>query len=197
MEDIKKLKEQLRRQLKNRLLEMEPEKRAEKSRKACKNLIATPQFRKASVVMMYLALPNEVDTADAFLAAWQEGKTVAVPKVSWQQRHMIPVKINTLETGLATNTWGLRNPTTAAPVAYEDIDLVIVPGLGFDKNGNRLGRGSSYYDRFLAHDQLRAFRCGFAFNNQVVDSVPVAQYDAPMDALVTDQEVVNFNSNSD
>ena len=82
---------ELRNELKTRLVAMEVEARAEKSKAACRNLIETPQFSQAAVVMIYLSLPHEVDTATAILAAWQQGKTVAVPKISWQQRHMIPV----------------------------------------------------------------------------------------------------------
>ena len=74
----------------------------------------------------------------------------------------------------------------------EEIDLVVTPGLGFDRKGNRLGRGGSYYDRFFANEQLKASRCGFAFAEQLVDSVPVTSTDIPMDFLVTDEEVITF-----
>jgi 5-formyltetrahydrofolate cyclo-ligase len=191
--DNKMDKAQLRRELKNRLLEMDEPHRCEKSHKACQNLVSTPQFQGASAVMMFLSLPHEVDTSEAILHAWQLGKIVAVPKLSWQQRHMIPVQINSLETGFSTAASGLRNPITGVPMPFEDIDLVVAPGLGFDKNGNRLGLGGSYYDRFFANKKLRAAKCGFAFAEQVVDSVPVTESDKPVDFLVTDEEIIFFN----
>jgi 5-formyltetrahydrofolate cyclo-ligase len=172
---------------------MPPELRSEKSHRACRNLISTPQFQNASAVMMYLSLPHEVDTSEAILCAWQLGKTVAVPKVSWQQRHMIPVRINSLETDFSTEVAGLRNPVTGVPMPFEEIDLVVTPALGFDRKGNRLGRGGSYYDGFFANKQLKASRCGFAFAEQLVESVPVTPIDEPVDFLVTDEEVVYFN----
>jgi len=187
-------KAQLRRELKNRLLEMDEPQRGEKSRKACQNLVSTPQFQSASAVMMFLSLPHEVDTSEAILHAWQLGKTVVVPKLSWQQRHMIPVQINSLETGFSTGASGLRNPTTGVPIPFEDIDLVVTPGIGFDKKGNRLGLGGSYYDRFFANKKLRAARCGFAFAEQVVDSIPVTEWDEPVDFLVIDEGVIYFNN---
>lgn len=187
-------KEQLRRELRKGLLEISPEQRSEKSRRACQNLISTPQFQNASVVMLYLSMPHEVDTSEAILSAWQLGKTVVVPKVSWQQRHMIPVQINSLETGFSTEVAGLRNPITGVPVPFEDIDLVVTPGLGFDRNGNRLGRGGSYYDRFFANPQLKAQKCGLAFAEQLVDSVPVAEHDQSIDFLVTDEKIMYFKS---
>ena len=187
-------KTELRRKLQNGLLTMPSEQRSLKSRKACQNLVSTPEFQSASTVMMYLSLPHEVDTSEAVLHAWQLGKIVAVPKISWQQRHMIAVQINSLETGFSTSASGLRNPVTGVPVPFGAIDLVVTPALGFDRKGNRLGRGGSYYDRFFANKELKAHRCGFAFAEQVLDSIPVTESDQPVDSLVTDKEVVYFRN---
>jgi 5-formyltetrahydrofolate cyclo-ligase len=143
--------------------------------------------------MMFLSLPHEVDTSEAILHAWQLGKAVAVPKISWQQRHMIPVQISSLETGFSTGASGLRNPIAGVPVPFGEIDLVVTPALGFDKKGNRLGRGGSYYDRFFANAELKAPRCGFAFAEQLVDSVPVTEHDEAVDILVTDERITYFN----
>jgi 5-formyltetrahydrofolate cyclo-ligase len=186
-------KEHLRRKLQKCLLEMTEEQRSQKSRKACRNLVSTPQFQNASVIMIYLSLPHEVDTSEAILHAWQHGKMVGVPKVSWQQRHMIPVQINSLETGFSTEVAGLRNPVTGVPVPIKEIDLVVAPALAFDREGNRLGRGGSYYDRFFANEELKAPRCGFAFAEQLVDSIPVTRSDKPVDFLVTDERIIYFN----
>lgn len=186
-------KAELRQELQKRLLSMPEERRAEKSRRACRNLVSLPQFQEAGTVMMYLSLPHELDTSEAILAAWQAGKTVVVPKVSWQQRHMIPVLITSLETGFSSDVAGLRNPTTGVPVPLPDIDLVVAPGLGFDRAGNRLGRGGSYYDRFFANKELLAVKCGLAFAEQVIDSVPTTPNDVPVNILVTDEEVIHFD----
>jgi len=187
-------KSQLRQRLQRTLLAMSAERRSDKSRKACRNLVSTEEFQKAATVMLYLSLPHEVDTSDAILYAWQQGKTVLVPKISWQQRHMIPVQINTLETGFATESSGLRNPVMGVPIPIGEIDLVVAPALAFDGKGNRLGRGGSYYDRFFANEELRAVKCGFAFAEQRVDSIPVMDHDQRVDFLVTDEEITYFDS---
>ncbi len=187
-------KPQLRRQLQDKLLALRPEQRDRKSRQACERLVATEQFQNSSTVMLFVSLPYEVDTSEAILNAWQLGKTVAVPKVSWEQKHMIPVQIKSLETGFSTEALGLRNPTAGVPIPLGDIDLVVTPGLGFDRQGNRLGRGGAYYDRFFAHDELRACRCGFAFAEQVIDALPVTEHDQPVDLLVTDKEIMHFGN---
>jgi len=187
-------KAQLRRQLQKSLLAIPAQQRSEKSRLACRNLISMQQFQDASTIMMYLSLPYEADTSEAILQAWQLGKIVSVPKISWEQRHMIPVKINSLETGFATGSSGLKNPMAGVPVPFEDIDLVVTPALGFDRQGNRLGRGGSYYDRFFANAELKASRCGFAFTEQLIDSIPVTEHDEPVDSLVTDEGIIYFNN---
>lgn len=184
-------KVELRRQLRSRLLSMPEPQQKTKSRKACQNLISTDEFQRASIVMMYLSLPHEVDTSEAILYAWQLGKTVAVPKISWQQRHMIPVQITSLETGFSAGSWGLRNPTGGVPIPFGEIDLVVAPALGFDRNGNRLGRGGSFYDRFFANREVKAVRCGLAFAEQVIDAIPVTDSDEPVHFLVTDEEIIS------
>lgn len=183
-------KVELRRLLRNCLLSMPDEQCKSKSKKACRNLVATEQFENASIVMMYLSLPHEVDTSEAILRAWQLGKTVAVPKISWQQRHMLPVGIDSLETGFSVGVGGLRNPVGGVPIPFGEIDLVVSPALGYDRRGNRLGRGGAFYDRFFANKELTASRCGFAFMDQVIDSIPVTDNDEPVEFLVTDEGVI-------
>ncbi|MCJ7730551.1 MAG: 5-formyltetrahydrofolate cyclo-ligase [Sedimentisphaerales bacterium] len=186
-------KVQLREKLQKCLLEMSEKQRTAKSKKACRNLISTPQFQNASTIMLYLSLPYEADTTEAILCAWQLDKIVAVPKISWQQRHMMPVQIKSLETGFLTEVTGLRNPLEGVPMAIEEIDLVVAPALGFDRKGNRLGHGGSYYDRFFANTAIKAQRCGFAFAEQMIEDVPMRDHDKQMDFLVTDEEIIHCN----
>src|SRR3989339_1051914 len=108
-------KEQMRRMVQKLLAGITPEHRAERSKQANQLLVSTPEFQNSSTIMLFLSLPHEIDTSEAILRAWQMGKTVVVPKVSWQQRHMMPVKITSLEIGLATDRTGLRNPVNGAP----------------------------------------------------------------------------------
>ncbi|HSV26993.1 MAG TPA: 5-formyltetrahydrofolate cyclo-ligase [Sedimentisphaerales bacterium] len=185
-------KSRLRQMLQQRLREHSPEQRSEMSKKACAALIRTPAFRDSAVIMMYLPMPHEVDTSTAILQAWNLGRTVVVPKISWTQRHMIPVQINSLETGFSTEAHGLRNPVTGLPMPLEEIGVVVTPGLGFDRSGNRLGRGGAYYDRFFDSPGLKAVRCGFAFADQLLDSVPTTENDRSLDMLVTDKEILYF-----
>ena len=89
--------------------------------------------------------------------------------------------------------YGLRNPSGNEIMDVAQIDMVVVPGLGFDESGDRLGRGAGFYDRFLASHNFKGIRCGLAFEDQLMASVPVDEHDMRLDMLVTDQKVRRFN----
>ncbi len=183
-------KTELRKIVRTRLAEMTPEERAEKSRQICRHTADSEVFRKASVVMAFLSMPYEVDTTALILHAWRQGKTVAVPKVFWEQRYMIPVEIQSLDSGLEKGRRELRNPTGGIPVPLEEIDLVLTPGLAFDVCGNRLGRGEAYYDRFFKNPRLSAPRWALAFSFQVFEEIPAEKEDEPVDAVVTEAGIL-------
>jgi 5-formyltetrahydrofolate cyclo-ligase len=147
--------------------------------------------------MLYLSTAHEVDTAPLALRAWQDGKTIVVPKVSWDQKRMLPVEITSLHSDLTTTSSGLgvREPVGGKPVPVNLVDLVIVPGLGFTANGYRIGRGMGFYDRFLAQSDFIGLSCGLAFEEQVVDELPVLDHDMPLSMLVTDNGIRRFASN--
>jgi 5-formyltetrahydrofolate cyclo-ligase len=184
----------IRKMLREKLEAMSEEQRHQKSGEACGFLIRTPEFIAARVVMLYLSTALEVDTAPLALKCWQEGKQVVVPKVSWDQRRMLPVEISSLQTGFTTTGPGVREPVSGKPIPTDFIDLVIVPGMGFTNTGYRIGRGMGFYDRFLAQHEFTGLSCGLAFDEQVVETVPVLDHDMPLSMLATDRGIRRFSS---
>jgi 5-formyltetrahydrofolate cyclo-ligase len=166
-----------------------------KSLAACSLITASPEFQAARCVMLYVSIPTEVDTAPLALRAWQAGKTVVVPKVSWDQRRMLPIEISSLTTGMTSTGPGIREPIAGNPMPLDLIDLVIVPGLGFTNTGYRIGRGMGFYDRFLAQAEFLGISCGLAFSEQVVADLPVLDHDVPLSMLATDKGLTRFTSN--
>jgi 5-formyltetrahydrofolate cyclo-ligase len=191
MSDSKK--SAIRKQLRDTLAAMPDADRHAKSVAACAFVSASAEFAAARVVMLYLSTPDEVDTAPLALRAWQGGKTVVVPKVSWDQRRMLPTEISSLKDGL-TNTGPVREPIGGRPMPVEFIDLVIVPGLGFTDAGYRIGRGMGFYDRFLAQPDFLGLSCGLAFDEQIVPALPVLDHDMPLSMLATDRGLRRFAS---
>ena len=187
-------KSEVRQLLRNRLAAMPDDDRRHKSQLACSFLISTPEFANARVIMIYLSTPQEVDTAAIALHAWRDGKTIVVPKVSWRQRRMLPVEITSLHSGLTVTGPGIREPIAGNPIPVDMIDLVVVPGLGFTAQGHRIGRGMGFYDRFLAQPDFFGLACGLAFEEQVLETLPILDHDVPLGMLVSDRAIRRFAS---
>jgi len=193
--DEKLSKCEIRKLLRQRLAGMSDEQRKRKSFAACHLLADAPEFEAARVLMLYLSTATEVDTSALALRAWQQGKSVVVPKMSWDKRHMLPVEISSLQAGLTSGRMGIREPVEGKPIPVDLIDLVIVPGLGFTAGGHRIGRGMGFYDRFLAQSNFMGLSCGLCFAEQIVDELPVLDHDIPLSMLVSDQLIRRFASN--
>lgn len=142
--------------------------------------------------MLFLSMSLEVDTRQLALQAWADLKRVLAPRVTWDQRRMLPIEIQSLASGVQEGYMGIREPVEGMPVPVSYIDLVVVPGLAFDDRGDRLGRGRGFYDRFLAHPDFRGVSCGLAFELQCVETLPTGPTDMPVDMLVTDEKVRRF-----
>lgn len=177
MTDPKKLKSELRRKMRDKKKSLGKETLIDKSRSATACLAAMERYRGARIVMLYHPLWDEVDIRPFISSALADGKRVILPTISGDD--IIPVEI-TLDTEWVTGDFGIFEPK-GAPYAGE-IDIVVVPGTAFDREGNRLGRGKGYYDRFLAlHPE--SHRIGLCFDFQLVDSVPREPFDLKMNEM--------------
>ena len=195
MSDMKlSSKPAVRKHLREVLAAMSEAERHQKSVTACSLVAASPEFAAARVVMLFLSTPHEIDTASLALKSWQAGKTVVVPKVSWDQRRMLPVEITSLHTSMTTSGPGVREPLEGKPIPVDFIDLVVVPGLGFTPTGYRIGRGMGFYDRFLAQPEFLGVSCGLGFDEQIIDELPVLEHDVPLSMLATDRGIRRFAS---
>ena len=188
------MKRTLRKEVKAMLAAMDAAAAADKSRRACQALAALAEFDRAAVVMAYLSIPGELDATDLVRAALAGGKTLLVPRVIWASRQMDAVAIRSLDDGIEQTDYGLWEPADGQAWPVDGIDLIVVPALAYDRQGNRLGRGGGFYDRFLACAAPHAVTCGLAFDEQLVDRVPVEATDLPVDLLATDRQVLDFRT---
>ncbi len=188
------VKKETRNRIRALLAQLSPDEISTRSLRACHRLFEQPEYVKAEVIMVFVALANEIDTGPLVLRAWQDQKRVLVPKVSWNQHRMLPIEIRSLTEDLMVSPMGIREPATGIPFPISLIDLVVLPGLGFDEYGNRLGRGRGLYDRFLANAEFKGTACALAFDLQFVPNLPVGPLDRQVDMLVTDEQVRRFGS---
>lgn len=132
-------------------------------------------------VMLYRALPGEVNINPLADILRAEGVCVALPKVCG---NILEVREYLGEDSLKQGAFGIMEPT--GPVVNSDIDVVVVPGLSFDKNGHRIGFGKGFYDLFLSILPLTTLKIGVCFKIMMMDEVPVEEHDVDMDIVITE-----------
>jgi len=186
------VKHATRKQLREIISRIGSNERLEKSQAVCRKLGRTKVFRQAKVIMLYLSLEHEIDTACLIKKALEAGKKVLVPSVEWHQNKIVPVTIDDLECEMHHDRHGLRHPKNGTPTDITEIDLVVVPGVGFDLQGDRLGKGGGFYDRFLGTNGFQGVSCGIGFEEQVVDKLPTYDHDVRLNMLVTDKLIRRF-----
>jgi 5-formyltetrahydrofolate cyclo-ligase len=140
------------------------------------------EFLKAKTVLIYWSLPEEVQTHD-FIRKWSDIKTFVLPQVSGSK--LILRKLDPTGTLKKGKKLDLMEPTGEILKDYSIIDLAIIPGVAFDRAGNRLGRGKAYYDKLLP-GLAGVPKVAVAFDFQVLKSIPMDAHDVPMDNVITD-----------
>ena len=144
-----------------------------KSRLIQKKLFCRPEFRTAKTILFYASFGGEVETSQMIQQATQHNKKIALPMILKGSKNFIPTLIREIDS-LNEGPFGIKQPVNSHADAVDscDLDLVIVPGIAFDRLHNRLGRGAGYYDRFLAALPEDTSSIGLAFDFQLVDRLP-------------------------
>jgi len=170
------------------------EERKLRSQKIQKKIIELPEFKQAKTIMTYLDFRGEVEMTSLAEKILASGKRLVLPCCA-PQSVLIPAVIRDLAKDIEPGKWGIREPKkeNIIPAEPEEIDLVIVPGVAFDRQGNRLGYGGGYYDRFLPQVHLNVKKIATAFTCQVLPEIPVDPLDVKMDALITEDGIFWFN----
>lgn len=169
-------KEILRSKICLRLNLQKEEGRERKSRRIEKKLFRTGVFKKAKIILFYIAFDGEVKTQRMIKEAQRFKKTIAVPVCD---ADLLKIRPCILEAGarLKNGPYGIKEPAIKKPIAFKDLDLVIVPAVAFDKKNNRLGRGKGYYDRLLKRFPANTSTIGLAFDFQILPSIPASKTD--------------------
>ena len=173
-------KKELRKLIRQRKAEHTAEEKAEMSARICRQVLTDPHWAKANTVFLSHALTDEVDTTMLIDAAMHEGKTVLLPVIDGDD---LQLKIHTGTT--QTGSYSIQEPIGEEFTCHKEISLAIVPGMAFDKSGNRLGRGRGFYDRTLPK-LTEAYKIGLCFPFQFMESIPCEAYDIKMDAVLCD-----------
>ena len=162
--DIRQVKRDLRDKYKDLRRAMSPEQKREADRRIRERVLSTYQYKGAAMLLTYVSTAIEVDTREIIRQAWADGKTVCVPRCREGERLMDFYEITSFD-------------------QLEKGAFCIVPGLGFDHFGFRLGYGKGYYDRFLS--RYDGFKVGICYNECISHRLPRGRYDVPIDLLAT------------
>jgi 5-formyltetrahydrofolate cyclo-ligase len=177
-------KHDLRRRLIEQRDSLSPDVRQRSSVRICERVLTLPQMRASTCVALYANIRSEVETASLLACLLARGVKCVFPRVTSDGLVFAPAAgLSDLKRG----AFAVAEPQGAA-VALQDIDVVVVPGLGFDRQLNRLGYGRGYYDRALF--DYRGCTLGVAFAMQIVESIAITAKDRAMDKVVTEVETV-------
>ncbi len=174
-------KKVLRREIRELKKEISPQERQTRSENIMKKIEDHPVFASARTVFIFWSMDDEVDTRD-FIKKWADRKKFILPAVNGDELHLKEFTgIHKLVSGAM---FEIPEPEGKPFTDYNDIDLAIIPGVAFDSDYNRLGRGKAYYDKILHGLKGKAELIGICYDFQVVDKVPTEPHDVKLDGVI-------------
>ncbi|XP_006905386.1 5-formyltetrahydrofolate cyclo-ligase isoform X1 [Pteropus alecto] len=191
---VRSAKRSLRAELKQRLRTVSAEERLRQSRLLTQKVIAHSQYQKSKRISIFLSMQDEIETEEIIKDIFQQGKTCFIPRYQFQSNHMDMVKLASPEEifSLPKTSWNIHQPgedeVREEALSTGGLDLIFMPGLGFDRQGNRLGRGRGYYDAYLKRcaqqQHAKPYTMALAFKEQICLQVPVDENDVKVDEVL-------------
>jgi 5-formyltetrahydrofolate cyclo-ligase len=187
-------RQSLRRNLLARRDALPSQERHHLSRIVCERLWQLPEFARASLVFTYVSFRSEVETLALIRRCLAAGKQVTVPLTLTHPPELKAIRVVDVDRDLSPGYCGILepDPERLPETDPEVIEIIILPGAVFDRQGGRLGYGGGYYDRFLAVAAPAALRIGLAFELQVIEKVPTEAHDQPIDFLITEKGITRI-----
>lgn len=144
-------------------------------------------YQACKTLFIYISYSSEVDTNEIITRAISDGKTMLVPLTDQVNKKMDAIQITDFNTQLCKSCCGILEPNFASKEPYppEKIDLIVVPGVAFDRRGYRIGYGGGYYDRYLCQSP-NAKTVGFAYEQSLTDEIPSESHDQKVDIILTE-----------
>ncbi len=183
------MKEELRKKLINIRKNLSKSDVLEKSSIIKKRFFEMKEFKHASTILFYVSYDNEVYTHEMIKECITE-KNIFVPVTDKQKRRLILSMLAGWD-DLAIGSYNILEPKKEKikQISIDDVDLVIVPGVGFDERGNRLGHGKGYYDDLLKNS--KSMKIAMAFEFEIVKNIPIEKHDIPVDKIITEKRVID------
>lgn len=184
-------KKELRKEYKMLRNQMDLTNVEKKSKLIVEKVIDSDFFVKAKNIMVYVPYKNEVDIRKVFEIAWERRKQILVPKTDSLTKKMEPYVIKSWDE-LIIGNYNIYEPNNnkKKPFLIDKIDVILVPGIIFARDGYRIGYGGGYYDRFFERFKDLPLIVGIAYDFQILDFLPNDNYDYPVSEIITDEQVI-------
>lgn len=196
MNQIIDKKKQIRREILEIRNDLSLEKKSNYDKLIANKFFESSYYREANNIFIYISYGSEIDTKCIIARALKEGKNIYVPRTEFSTRLMNAVKINNLN-NLIESKYGALEPKKDKPfIDPNDLDLIVVPGVAFDRSGGRIGYGAGFYDRYFKRindeNKSRIMKLVLAYDFQLIDKVPTDEEDVSVDAVMTEKQFVKF-----
>ncbi|MGB7749188.1 MAG: 5-formyltetrahydrofolate cyclo-ligase [Verrucomicrobiia bacterium] len=189
--DIQKAKAALRKHIRGALQKISPAARNGMSAQIRDRLKEQAVWKNAAAVLFFAPLPDEPDMWPLLEEAMAGKKIAALPRFDSVSHGYVACRLQNVRNEIVAGQFGIREPgAKCVEIPLHRLDLVLVPGVGFDLQGRRLGRGRGFYDRLLA--DVDGIKCGIAFDEQVVDEVPAGPHDVRLNFIMTPMRCVEI-----
>jgi len=188
---MSQMKKRLRKELIEKRKKLSKKEVLEKSKQIEKRLFEMKEFKQASTILFYVSYDNEVYTHD-MIKECTSGKKIAVPICDKKDRCLILSELGSWD-NLESGSYGILEPKKekVKEISISEVDVIIVPGVGFDLNCHRIGHGKGYYDNLLKNS--KALLIGLAYDWQIVKHIPIEEHDVLMDKIVTEKRIIDCN----
>ena len=196
LSNIRTRKQALRQRIIAARDELTPTLQARLSKEIVRQLCSLAAYRTARIVLGYLNFGSELQSELWVRQTLADGKKVLLPRVNRAGGHLELFRIENLDNDVAPGAYGIREPIPERCRHFDapgEIDLILLPGVAFDRTGGRLGYGGGFFDKLLAHLPRRPVLIAGAFALQVIDEIPQESTDRKVDWLVTEHETIRCN----
>jgi|AntRauTorckE6833_2_1112554.scaffolds.fasta_scaffold27539_2 5-formyltetrahydrofolate cyclo-ligase len=190
MSSIKKQKNELREKVFDLRQQIPEDEWAKKTRSITGKLLQTDVYSHAKTIHTYISMNQrmEVGTDELIEKIFESEKNVVVPVTNFSNTSLKHIRLHSFEE-LIVNKWGIREPEEVEEtVNPNELDLIIIPMAAADRDGNRLGYGKGFYDRFLSDTDAK--KVGLVFNQFLYDDIPVEEFDQKLDMIITEEVVI-------
>ncbi|WP_195954078.1 5-formyltetrahydrofolate cyclo-ligase [Clostridium saudiense] len=155
-----------------------------------KRLINSDNYKNSNKIFTYISFGSEVDTKEFIKYALSDNKEIYVPKTDKIKKEMVAIRISSLD-NMSVDKWGILEPKTVEKDKIgEEFDLVIMPGVAFDRVGNRIGYGGGYYDKYISNKNIKCPKFALAYDFQIVDKIQVEEHDIKTEGVMTNKEFI-------